>query len=82
MTRTSSFGSASGTIHVNTDLEFILRALYRWAYENGFTLDSSWPSKPTDNAFVDSFNGRLRDEWLNPYGFLSLADAVAKIAAE
>jgi putative transposase len=39
------------------------------------------PSKSTDNAFVESFNGRLRDECLNAHCFLSLADAKAKIEA-
>ena len=61
--------------------EFISKALDRWAYENGVTLDFSRPGKPTDNAFVESFNGRLRDECLNSHWFLSLADARAKIEA-
>ncbi len=52
-----------------------------WAYENGVTLDFSRPGKPTDNAFVESFNGHLRDECLNAHWFLSLADARAKIEA-
>src|SRR3546814_14060677 len=37
--------------------------------------------KPTDNAFVESFNGRFRDECLNTHWFLSLADARSKIDA-
>ena len=45
------------------------------------TLDFSRPGKPTDNAFVESFNGRLRDECLNAHWFLSLADARSKIEA-
>lgn len=49
--------------------EFISKALDRWAYENGVTLDFSRPGKPTDNAFVESFNGRLRDECLNTHWF-------------
>jgi hypothetical protein len=49
----------------------ISKALDRWAYENGVTLDFSRPGKPTDNAFVESFNGRLRDECLNTHWFLS-----------
>ena len=61
--------------------EFISKALDRWAYENGVTLDFSRPGKPTDNAFVESFNGRLRDECLISHWFLSLADARAKIDA-
>ncbi len=55
--------------------------LDRWAYENGVTLDFSRPGKPTDNAFVESFNGRLRDECLNTHWFLSLEDARVKIDA-
>ena len=43
------------------------------------TLDFSRPGKPTDNAMIESFNGRLRDECLNVNGFLSLEDARAKI---
>jgi putative transposase len=61
--------------------EFISKALDRWAYENGVTLDFSRPGKPTDNAFVESFNGRLRDECLNTPWLLSLEDARAKIDA-
>lgn len=41
-------------------------------------LDVSRPGKPIDSAFVESFNGRLRDEYLNAHGFLSMADARAK----
>src|ERR1700730_11844868 len=61
--------------------EFVSKALDRWAYANGVTLDFSRPGKPTDNAFVESFNGRLRDECLNEHWFLSLADAKSKIEA-
>lgn len=50
-------------------------------YENGVTLDFNRPGKPTDNASVESFNGRLRDECLNAHWFLSLADARTKIEA-
>ena len=39
------------------------------------------PGKPTDNAYIESFNGRLRDECLNAHWFLSLADARSKIEA-
>jgi len=73
-------GSPKG-IRVDNGPEFISKALDRWAYENGVTLDFSRPGKPTGNAFVESFNGRLRDECLNAHWFLSLADARAKIEA-
>lgn len=59
--------------------EFVSKVLDRWAYERGVTLDFSRPGKPTDNAYVESFNGRLRDECLNVNWFLSLEDAQAKI---
>ena len=61
--------------------EFVSKTLDRWAYENAVTLDFSRPGKPTDNAYVESFNGRLRDECLNANWFLSLTDAKAKIEA-
>lgn len=48
---------------------------------NRVTLDFSRPGKPTDNALVESFNGRLRDECLNTHWFLSLDDARSKIEA-
>ena len=53
----------------------------RWAYETGVELDFSRPGKPTDNARVESFNGRLRQECLNAHWFLSLEDARTKIEA-
>ena len=53
----------------------------KWAYERGVELDFSRPGKPTDNARVESFNGRLRQECLNAHWFLSLDDAKAKIGA-
>jgi putative transposase len=45
--------------------EFIWKVLDRGAYENEVKLDFSRPSKPTDNDFVESFNGRIRDKCLN-----------------
>ena len=59
--------------------EFISKALDRWAYENGVTMDLSRPGRPTDNPFIESFNGSFRDECLNIYWFLSLQDAREKI---
>ena len=81
MSRIAMTRGAPRTIRVDNGPEFISKALDRWAYENGVTLDFSRPGKPTDNAFVESFNGRLRDECLNAHWFLSLADARAKIEA-
>lgn len=68
-------------IRVDNGPEFVSNALDRWAYENKVTLDFSRPGRPIDNAFVESFNGRLREECLNAHWFLSLDDARAKIEA-
>ena len=46
---------------------------------NGVTLDFSRPGKPTDNAYIEAFNGRFRSECLNQHWFMSLADARAKL---
>jgi transposase InsO family protein len=81
MARISSLRGAPKTIRVDNGPEFISKALDRWAYENGVTLDFGRPGRPTDNAFVESFNGRLRDECLNTHCFLSLAEARTKIEA-
>ena len=54
-------------------------ALDRWAYDRQVTLDYSRPGKPTDNPFIESFNGSFRDECLNTHWFLSLDDARQKI---
>jgi putative transposase len=72
---------APQTIRVDNGPEFVSRALDQWAYLHQVTLDFSRPGKPTDNALVESFNGRLRDECLNTNWFLSLDDARRKIEA-
>jgi putative transposase len=46
------------------------KSLDKWAYEHGVTMDFSRPGKPTDNPFIESFNGSLRDECLNIHWFL------------
>jgi len=74
-------GTAPAKIRVDNGPEFVSRALDQWAYLDKVTLDFSRPGKPTDNAFVESFNGRLRDERLNTHWFLSLNDARALIEA-
>jgi len=55
--------------------EFQSRSLDAWAHQRGVSLDFIRPGKPVENAFIESFNGRLRDECLNQHWFLSLADA-------
>jgi putative transposase len=63
------------TIRVDQGTEFVSRDLDVWAYQRGVTLDFSRPGKPTDNAFIEAFNGRFREECLNAHWFLSLSVA-------
>ncbi len=55
--------------------EMISKALDEWAYRRGVRLNFIEPGKPVQNAFIESFNGRFRDECLNEHWFLNLADA-------
>lgn len=66
-------------IQCDNGSEFISKEVDLWAYKNGVTLDFSRPGKPTDNPYVESFNGKFRDECLSVNWFLSLADAQEKI---
>lgn len=66
-------------IQVDNGSEFISKALDKWAYDNKVALDFSRPGKPTDNPYIESFNGSFRDECLNIHWFLSLTDAKMKI---
>ena len=59
--------------------EFASAALDRWAYEHGVKLSFIEPGKPVQNAFVESFNGKFRDECLSQQLFFDLADAREKI---
>jgi len=68
-------------IVVDNGPEFTSRVLDQWAHERGVELHFIQPGKPVQNAFVESFNGKFRDECLNLNWFVSLADAVARIEA-
>jgi putative transposase len=63
------------TIVVDNGPEFAGRVLDRWAYERGVHLHFIDPGKPVQNAFVESFNGKFRDQCLNEHWFVDLADA-------
>lgn len=63
------------TIKFDNGSEFTSKAMDKWAYERGVELDFSHPGKPTDNAHVESFHGRLRRECLNASWSMSLDDA-------
>lgn len=67
------------TIRVDNGSEFISRDMGLWTYQRGMVLDFSRPGKPTDNAFIEAFNSKLRSECLNAHWFMSLADAQKKL---
>jgi putative transposase len=71
---------APGSITVDNGSEFASRALDHWAYRHRVHLQFIRPGKPVENGFIESFNGRLRDECLNAHMFLSLAEVRAKLA--
>jgi putative transposase len=64
-----------------TARSFMSRALEDWAFQRGVQRDFIRPGKPVENAFVESFNGLLRDECLNVHQFTSIGDAKVKIEA-
>jgi putative transposase len=68
-------------LRTDNALEFCGRAMLTWAQERGVTLRLIEPGKPNQNAYIESFNGRLRDECLNEHWFTSLAHAQAIIEA-
>jgi len=68
-------------IRVDNGPEFISKEVDLWAYAHGVVLDFSRPGKPTDNAFIEAFNSRFRQECLNEHWFLSLEDATDKVDA-
>jgi putative transposase len=59
--------------------EFAGKAMETWTYQNDVKLDLIRPGKPVENGYIESFNGRLRDECLNGEIFFDLADARQKL---
>lgn len=74
-------GPVPRSITVDHGTEFQSQALEDWAYRRSIQLDFIRPGKPVENAFIESFNGRLRDECLNVHQFASLAEAQIIIEA-
>jgi len=68
-------GAVAAEITLDNGPELTSRALDQWAYERGVRLRFIEPGKPVQNACIESFNGRLRDECLNEHWFLTLAHA-------
>jgi putative transposase len=69
------------TIVLDTGPELTSRVLDQWAYAHGVQFQFIDPGKPIQNAFIESFNSRFRDECLNVHWFTSLADAQLLIEA-
>jgi putative transposase len=67
------------SITTDNGSEFAGKAMETWAYKNDVKLDLIRPGKPVENGYIESFNGRLRDECLNGEIFFSLADAREKL---
>jgi putative transposase len=68
-------------LRVDNGPEFRSRVFLSWAARHQIQVDFISPGKPTQNAFIESFNGRLREECLNQHWFLSVDDARDKIEA-
>lgn len=74
-------GAYPGSIVCDNGPEFISHVLEQWADEHGVKLEFIQPGKPVQNCFIESFNGRFRDECLNENWFVSLDDARRIIAS-
>ena len=74
-------GQKPTMLSVDNGPEFISQALDAWAYRHRVQLEFSRPGKPTDNAFIEAFNRRFRDECLNLHWFESLEEAQSTIEA-
>ena len=72
---------APEAIQVDNGTEFTSNHFDAWAFLRGIQVDFIRPGKPVDNAYIESFNGRLRDECLNSSWFESLDDARRAIQA-
>jgi putative transposase len=70
-----------GCVLADNGPEFTGRAVDQWAYTRGLRLEFIDPGRPMQNAYVESFNGKFRDECLNEHWFLSLEDAQEKVDA-
>lgn len=79
--RAARFRSLPITIRTDQGPEFTGKALDQWAYEHKVELRLIEAGKPTQNAYVESFNGKFRDECLNEHWFRSLSEAREIIAS-
>ena len=68
------------SITADNGSEFAGRAMDAWSYQCGVQLEFIRPGKPVDNSYIESFNGRLRDECLNVETFFDLHDVREKLS--
>jgi putative transposase len=68
-------------LFVDNGAEFTGHLVDLWAYHQGVRIDFSRPGKPTDNAYIETFNGSFRDECLNLHWFATIAEAQGLIEA-
>ena len=78
--RLAEFRGLPQSVTLDNGPEFISKALDEWAYRQQLQLRFIEPGKPTQNAYVESFNGKFRDECLNEHWFLSIRHAREVIA--
>ncbi|AFQ46705.1 Transposase [Burkholderia cepacia GG4] len=74
-------GRCPNPTQVDNGREFVSKALDAWAHEHGVKLQFIRPGKSVEDAHIESFNGRLREECLNQHAFVSLDDARMRIEA-
>ena len=79
--RASQFRGLPMAIRTDQGPEFTSKVLDQWAYKNGVQLKLIEAGKPTQNAYIESFNSRFRDECLNDHWFTSLAEVRIRISA-
>ena len=76
--RASETAGYPSAIRLDNGPEFVSKEVDLWAFMRGVTLDFSRPGKPTDNAYIESLNGKFRAKCLNANWFLSLDEARRK----
>jgi putative transposase len=77
--RLKMFRGLPDSITVDNGTEFCIRAVDAWAYQRDMKLDFIRPGKPVENAFIESFNGKLKDECLNTEIFFTIDAARQKL---
>ena len=76
-----AFRGRPTVVRTDNGKEFTGKAMLNWTHRNSVALRLIEPGKPNQNAYIESFNGRLRDECLNDHWFISLAHARVVIEA-